>query len=240
MHNRRRLGWDCFHNARDLGGLPARDGRTTRYGALYRSAAPLSATAKDWEQARAAGVGTVVDLRNDDEIRRADGAPPPDIARVAVPLDDITDIAFRDRVAGAGMGRAGPLYYRLFLEHKADRCAAVITALARARPSGVLFHCAVGRDRTGIVAMLLLSLAGVEPGAIADDYERTTEDARPLFAAMGREDEALAIEAGLAARGMTLRAAFLDALADLDAHAYLRDAGVPAADIEALRSRLLA
>jgi protein-tyrosine phosphatase len=48
-----------------------------------------------------------------------------------------------------------PLYYRPFLEEKAERCAAAVAALADARTGGVLVHCGIGRDRAGLVALLL-------------------------------------------------------------------------------------
>ncbi|GAB3455964.1 tyrosine-protein phosphatase [Streptomonospora sediminis] len=239
----RRMDWDGFFNARDLGGLPTRDGRTTRYGALFRSAAPRFATAEGWRQARAAGVDTVVDLRNGDEIQRAAksavSGPPRGLEVVEVPLDGADDTAFWDRIERAGLTPSSPLYYRTFLDHKADRCAAAVNALARSGPGGVLFHCAAGRDRTGLVALLLLELAQVEAEAIAEDYELSTAALRPLFAALGREDEGPAIQAALAQRGTNLRDACLDVLAGLDARAYLQDAGVTAADLDVLRSRLI-
>lgn len=61
----RDIAWEGFYNARDLGGLPTRDGRTTRHGALIRSADPCLVTPAGWRAATAAGVRTVVDLRNE-------------------------------------------------------------------------------------------------------------------------------------------------------------------------------
>ena len=49
----------------------------------------------------------------------------------------------------------------------------MITALARAPEGGVVFHCQVGRDRTGLTALVLLALVGVEPEAIAQDYQQS-------------------------------------------------------------------
>jgi protein-tyrosine phosphatase len=63
--------WEGFHNARDLGGLATRDGRTTRPRALIRSAGLFVVTAAGWQHAYDDGVRTIVDLRNDDEIRPA-------------------------------------------------------------------------------------------------------------------------------------------------------------------------
>lgn len=115
----------------------------------------------------------------------------------------------------------------------------MITALAHAAPGGVVFHCATGRDRTGLVTLLLLALAGVEPGAIADDYELSAESLKALFAAMGLPDQGPGLEAELTERGTTARAAILAALEDFDAETYLLAAGVSATSLTMIRHRLL-
>jgi hypothetical protein len=250
----RAVDWEGFHNTRDLGGLPTRSGRTTRRGAFFRAADLRFVTGAGWAQARDSGVRTVIDLRNADEIRPTAEAPtalagsaqfaaatgpatPAGIDRVEVPLDDIGDLEFwryvnRERLNGS------PLYYRVFLERKAERCAAVIEAIARSGPGGVLFHCGAGRDRTGLVALLLLALADVAPDAVAADYDLSTEAVKPLYAAMGAEDQGPAIAAILAERGTTTAAAIRDTLEGFDVKQYLLDAGVGGRDLDDIRHRL--
>ena len=259
MGDSRAITWDGFVNTRDLGGLPTRHGSPTRTGAFLRSADPRFVTAEGWRAAHAAGVRTVVDLRNPDEIRpateeeegptRPAGAAqfpaaaaavplPPGMTRVEVPLDDVGDDGFWQEVDRAGL-HGTPLYFRPFLDRKPERCAAAVTALARSGPGGVLFHCGAGRDRTGLVALLLLALAGVGPETIADDYALSTAALVPLFAAMGRPDQGPAIESRLAERGLTPHGCVLDLLRGLDARAYLLAAGVAEHDLARLRARLL-
>ncbi|WP_410637422.1 tyrosine-protein phosphatase [Amycolatopsis sp. lyj-346] len=253
----RAVTWEGFHNTRDLGGLPTRSGRTTRRRAFFRAADLRFVTGAGWAQARESGVRTVIDLRNSDEIRpttetptalagsaqfaaaAAPAAPaaPAGIDRVEVPLDDIDDIEFwryvnRERLNGT------PLYYRVFLERKAERCAAVIEAIARSGPGGVLFHCGAGRDRTGLVALLLLALVDVAPDTIAADYDLSAEAVKPLFAAMGTEDQGPVIAALLAERGTTTAAAIRETLEGLDVKQYLLDAGVDGRDLDDIRHRL--
>ena len=225
------INWEGFYNARDLGGLPTLDGDRTRHGAFLRSADPRFVTAESWRAARDAGFRTIVDLRNPGEGEPVTG---PGLRREQIPLDDIDDQAFWQEI-GDVVGC--PLYYPPFLERKAERCAAVCTALARAEP-GVVFHCGLGRDRVGLVTILLLSLAGATPEAIAADYLRSTAELGPLFARLGQPDQAPMVEEVLARRRTTLRAA-VDATSDgLDARRYLLDAGVDAADVATLRARL--
>ncbi|MDE3721859.1 tyrosine-protein phosphatase [Nocardiopsis sp. N85] len=153
-------------------------------------------------------------------------------------MDDVEDLEFWRDVNDRGLNGT-PLYYRPFLERKAERCAAVITALARAEPGGVLFHCGAGRDRTGLVSLLLLVLAGVRADAIADDYALSTAELVPLFAAMGRRDRGPMIESLMAERGTTLRGSVLDVLDGLDVRAHLLEAGVEERDLAGVRARLL-
>jgi protein-tyrosine phosphatase len=253
----RHITWEGFINARDLGGLPTQDGRVTRFGAYIRSADFRFATEAGWRMARDTGVRTVIDLRNDVEIRQdtaqrssrsagpapfavaATAVPPPcDIRRSEVALDDIEDTAFRRFLKSERLDTP-PLSFRPFLDRQPERCAAVITALASAPPGGVLFHCRFGRDRTGLVTLLVLAVAGVEPEAIADDYEMSTEPLRQLFARTGKPDQGAIIEAALAERDTTVRDAILATLDGFDAGTYLLAAGASHASLAAIRRRLL-
>lgn len=257
MSASRDVAWDGFFNARDLGGLPTRGGRSTRFGAFFRSADLRFVTTAGWQAAREAGVRTVIDLRNEDEVasdamststdpmgsaRFAPAAAVPDgpgdMDRLHVPVDGVDDTEMW-RYLNEEKLNGTPLYYLPFLARKADRCAAVITAIAGTAPGGVLFHCGAGRDRTGLVALLLLALADVEPVAIAEDYQLTVEPLRALFAAMGRRDEQPSIERILAEKGTTVHTAILATLEDMDVEAYLRSAGVTDTDLAAIRGRLL-
>ncbi|MEU3767224.1 tyrosine-protein phosphatase [Amycolatopsis keratiniphila] len=255
MSTSRAVTWEGFFNTRDLGGLPTTSGGTTGYGAFFRAADLRFVTETGWAQARESGVRTVVDLRNADEIRPAETpltaqagsaqfaaasigpAIPTGVDRLEVPLDDIEDIEFwqhvnRERLNGT------PLYYPVFLQRKAERCAAVIKAMAHADPGGILFHCGAGRDRTGVIALLLLALADVEPQAIAADYALSAEALRALFAAMGTADQEPLIQAVLADRGTTVEEAVMATLEGFDVEQYLRTAGVTSREIHDVRSRL--
>ncbi|KAA9152045.1 tyrosine-protein phosphatase [Amycolatopsis acidicola] len=236
MDRSRWVDWEGFFNARDLGGLPTRDGRVTRFGAFFRSAQPGFVTEAGWAAARAAGLRTVVDLRNAEEIREE--APPREITRLEIPLDDQEDAEFWRHIKENGLD-GSPLYYRPFLARKANRCAALITALARAEP-GVLFHCGAGRDRAGLTTLLVLSLAGVPAETIAEDYELSTRALVPLFARLGEPDQGPMIAVMLARHGTTARAAILATLGEFDARALLLEAGVEEADLDSIRDRLVA
>ncbi len=249
--------WEGFYNARDLGGLPMVAGASTRYGRLIRSADTRFITAAGWEAARSAGICVVIDLRNADEVvpgslpaatlgagtfavpaARATAARPADIQTMLIPLDDIDDRGLWRRLNWEGLNGT-PLYYRPFLDAKPERIAAVLTAIARIPGGGVIFHCGAGRDRTGLISLLLLCLAGVTPEAIAADYEVTLGQLAPLYAALGLELDERDVREYLQSRGTTVSETITSLVRDLDAAEYLAAAGVPGPDIDALRRRLL-
>ena len=218
------LDWPHCKNVRDLGGLPALDGRVTRFGKIVRADTPSRLSDTGWVALYAYGVRTIVSLRthglNEPEL---DVHPPyADIAVARVEIEDITDPEFRQKWASSDMW-CTPLYYRDALHRWPQRHAAAISAIAQAGPGGVLFHCARGVDRTGIISLLLLSLAGVRPEDILADYELSVDPER---------------EAMLAREHSSAREAILGALTGLEVESYLLAGGASRDDLSAARKRL--
>ncbi len=232
MGENRTVGWEGFFNTRDLGGLPTRSGSVTRSAQFYRSASLRFVTGTGWAQARGSGLRTIIDLRNPAEISTYAVTVPAGMTRLEVPLDDIEDTEFWQYIADEQLDGT-PLYYRIFLDRKAERCAAVLKALARAE-SGVLFHCTSGRDRTGLISLLLLALADVDPETIAADYALSTKAVLPLYRALGVEDQTALLEAALARRQTTIREAVLATLDGFDVRDYLVRAGMAADEVDRL------
>ena len=205
---------------RDLGGIRTADGRTIRRGALVR-ARSLDALGEDgWAALHELGVRTLIDLRNDDE--RSAAPAPNGITAIHLPLDG-SDREFWDEWS-ADWRFGTPVYYAPHISRFPERSLAVLTAIAYARPGGVLFHCMGGRDRTGMITMLVLALLGVEPEDIAADYELSA----------GLCIDADDVTEGLTRAGTTARAELLRSLEGLDLDALV------AADLRAaLRARLL-
>ena len=222
----RHLDWDGCANVRDLGGLRTGDGGEIRRGAIVRADALDRLSADGWAALEAHGVRTVIDLRNDDELA-ADRAPrPAALTTLHLPLDGVEDTEFwKQWHERPEFGT--PIYYRPFLDHFPERTAAVFTAIARAEPGGVAIHCGIGRDRTGLIAIMLLALAGVGVEEIAADYA-LSEDRVP-FGRVGTFYEDNGTSAAEVIAGL---------LAGLDVEGYLRAAGVSAGDLAAIRARL--
>jgi len=233
----RHLEWRGCFNARDLGGIPTGDGRLTQCGAIVRSDSLATLEDQGWSELEAYGIRTIVDLRNDDEITGDRSPRPGSVETLHIPLDVVEDREFWD-VWESGPQFATPLYYRPHLERFPERSAAVVGAIARAKPGGVAFHCVGGRDRAGQVAMLVLALVGVEPPEIAHDHDMSAERLRVLYLARGEENQGPLLEDFLRGRGTSAGEVIIETLAALDVEAALLSAGLEPDDISALRDRL--
>jgi protein-tyrosine phosphatase len=165
--------WPGARNLRDLGGRALRNGGLTVSGRVFRSGAPEYMTDAGWRNAKAAGLRTVIDLRNAPaETGRAPDHPTirPDslsgLVFVPAPTEDPGDAEFL-RVCGPWLDH--PRSWAENARLAPARITAVMRAIARA-DGAVLVHCAGGRDRTGMISAMLLDLAGATAGAIAEDY----------------------------------------------------------------------
>lgn len=172
----RTLTWDGCVNVRDLGGIPTEDGGRTRTGAVIRSDNLGALSADGWRAFADHGVTRVVDLRWPEE-RAEDPPRDADVEVVHVSVlgpsldgergylkeldarvDAVEDIA--DHYAWS---------YVDFLERNRSRFGEAFAAVADA-DGPVVIHCMGGKDRTGLVAAILLRLAGVSLDEIGADY----------------------------------------------------------------------
>lgn len=243
--------WDGARNLGDLGGLPLEAGGTTEPGRVYRSAAPEWMTDKGWDDARAVGIATVVDLRNAMERGRTGlhpvlGTTAMDgITVVHAPTEDPDDQEF---LAECGPWLDHPRSWEANLRFYPDKIARVLAAIADSG-TPVLVHCAGGRDRTGMIGSLLLVLAGATRESVIANYEAgfwgaaqhrghgwsfdpgTSEWLAPSDESWSRDE----LEAALADR----RPAITEWLETFDVEAYLLDAGVDEAMFRRLKRLLL-
>lgn len=236
MSDVRTLHADGLFNARDLGGLARRDGGATPTGRVFRSESVDRLTDAGWGVLHDAGIRTIVDLRAPSEAAQDTGRRPDWVTTVVVDHDGLDDEpAFWEPYWETGLVGT-PLYYGPHLAELPERTGAALRAIAHAEPGGVLFHCAGGRDRTGIVALALLAIAGVEPAAIVTDHLATVDNAPALLAAMGVPPTEDRIEALCAAHGTTVEAAFRATVDGFDVGRFVERSGLDAADQEALRT----
>lgn len=227
----RNLTWDGCVNVRDLGGL----GRISP-GAVVRMEEPSTLTGAGWAAAWEHGVRTIVDLRDPCE-RTPDAAARPDgMTTVRVPLEPV-GTPFHDRWQRID-GLASPLHYAAMLDEHAYAVVAAVRAVTTAPPGGVAIHCAGGKDRTGLVALVLLTFAGATTDEICDDYLLSYARLQPRFDKMGAGDQLGAVTGLLADHGTTIEESIAATVSHLRMPDFLLDGGLPKADLAALETRL--
>ncbi len=179
----RRIPLQGAYNTRDLGGYPCPLG-ATRFGVFLRSDSPHALTQQDLQLLYDYGVRHAIDLRGDDECAKAPSVFPQSTRFTSyhVPLSDVLETPDYE---GDTPGSMAGLYISL-LEHSGAQLAEIIHILASAE-GGTLYHCAVGKDRTGVVSMLLLLLAGVQNEDIVADYAITEIYMHEVFSAFLQE-----------------------------------------------------
>jgi protein-tyrosine phosphatase len=167
-------------NVRDLGGLPTVDGRTTREGVLLRADNLQDLSDQDLE--RLAHVGTVIDLRTGAEVEITGPGPLTKTAVVHQHLDliphgfdgrsELVERTIPDESAGE---HAMDHFYIDYVRDAPHAVADALRTIADPSHGAVLVHCAAGKDRTGVIVSIALSLVGVTRDAVVADYARSAE-----------------------------------------------------------------
>lgn len=199
-HEERSFALESFRNCRDFGGLPVRGGYIKR-GMLFRTPRLSSATRRDIKKIRSLHWRTVIDLRGENEIESEgrDRLPltwwlfgKPLCRSVYLPM------YIRDRDCSM---------YRTYLLDNPASIAGFFDVLADADAYPLDFHCSAGKDRTGIMAALLLEYLGTPRDIIFEDFLFTLErgmhvnrkDLEEVFAILDKEYHG--VENYLAAQG---------------------------------------
>lgn len=176
--NWQRLPLEGTANTRELGGYPTADGGQTVWHRFLRSDGLTEITDKDIEFLRGYGVRLVLDLRGADEAEEEpDRSLGEDVLHRHVELMDFNAADIEDLQRNMKEGQYQPgEWYDSMLNNKPGFAAAVRALLEAPEGSCVLFHCQAGKDRTGMLAMLLLSLAGVDRQDCITNYAQTREN----------------------------------------------------------------
>ena len=157
-------------NLRDLGGDRTVDGRTVRLGRLWRADGPERLTEGDRALLAALEIATVIDLRADGEF--AGSAWPTGVGGRMFHISVLRRDPQLEGVPVEDHAQLGVRYVDQ-LDRALPRFVEVLETMAQRIERPVLFHCSAGKDRTGIVAALVLELLGVPDDAIVADYARS-------------------------------------------------------------------
>jgi protein-tyrosine phosphatase len=164
---------DGAYNFRDLGGYLTQDSHYVRWGQLYRSDEFSELTDQDLENLEHLKLQTIIDLRSPYEIQGKENRLPPNCTYQKIriyqhePLFDYLPIAlFKRHLLAQALGAN----YIKLIERRAEAFGAALRILADPANFPVVYHCSAGKDRTGIVCALALSVLGVPDQTIIADY----------------------------------------------------------------------
>lgn len=170
-------------NLRDLGDLPADEGKVTKRGMVYRSDAPYDGD-RSPDVVQVWPPHHVVDLRDPREWGAAEHALS-EVSNVhRLPL--LEDLRVGQEQGAPRLSLHG-LYQYLLTE--VPKKLVEIFRIAVGSEGPVLIHCAAGKDRTGVASALLLAAAGVRPDAIIADYVHTDQNMMRVLRRLGAEPD---------------------------------------------------
>lgn len=166
-----RLPLERAYNIRDLGGYPCSYGSVTQWKTFLRGDNLAFLTGTDIRFLKQYGLKTVIDLRSQDELNHLPGpfARDTDIAYHNIPFmaGNIADVT---RSLAEKPAEFLTTFYNMLLEEGKENLKEIMTLISKHEKGTLLYHCTAGKDRTGIISMLLLSIAGVSEEDIVSNY----------------------------------------------------------------------
>ena len=243
----RRVPFEGVTNFRDLGGYRTRPGTRIRWGLAFRADSLHGLLPGDRALYDRLGIGAVYDLRGEVERNERPNPVPSRLLTILDRPEDRDPAGFPSGTSHADGERILRDLYVGVIDHSAVQIGELFTALSEDNGLPAVFHCHGGKDRTGIVAALLLDMLGVERDTILDDYGLT---ARYRLRSHQESSYQRLVESGIspeAAAGVlaTPRWAMQEALEVLDRRYggvadYLQGpAGMQSDRVHTLRQRLL-
>ncbi|HNP70643.1 MAG TPA: tyrosine-protein phosphatase [Kouleothrix sp.] len=236
----RHLALEGSYNIRDVGGYITADGQRVRWRRLLRSDSLHALTPAGQQALRGHGLRTIIDLR-----RPSEASQRPNVFAAASGMIYRNLPLFDDEAAPTIDAPADTLeeLYTRYVDGCQPQLRAILATIAGAATAPLLVHCAVGKDRTGLVIALTLGALGVEPATIADDYALSHARLAPLFA-LERPSVAAENHARYDRMVQSPRETMLHVLAHIGAHygglsQYIATLGVSAEQVALLREHLL-
>jgi protein-tyrosine phosphatase len=255
---RRHVVLEGAANFRDLGGYTTSDGRSVKWGQLFRSDNLAHLTDDDLEKVGALGINLVCDFRSapekEEEPDRLPAVDPPAVAELEIGVDGFMVNDLRERIMSgdvAGLDLREMLIEgnRQFATKQAPTYAAMFERITNPANLPALVHCTAGKDRAGFAAAAILSVLGVPRETVMADFLLTNH-----YTAAATERRLLMIELFSLTRADSdalrplfgVEPAYLEAaFAEIDANygdfdTYRREAlGLDDAEVEAFRALAL-
>lgn len=169
----RRVKLERAYNVRDLGGFQTENNETTKWNLLFRSDNLSHLTKRDWSILVEYKIRTIVDLRSSSEVRLQSYCVPEGITYFHSPLQK-EEVNLSESLESAGNAFTKSMMegYLSIIDTCTEELAKTLCLITEGLEQGaVLFHCTAGKDRTGVVAAVLLYLLEVSKEDIIADYQ---------------------------------------------------------------------
>lgn len=171
------------YNFRDIGGYKTKDGKHIKWGKIYRSAVLSNLTSEDLQMLEALKIGTIIDFRGPKEVAVFPDKIPAQTMYQELTAgsesdepDDWAEMATEMKKTSEKETDMGAINYYKNISAFGERYKPMFETLLRTAPdSAVVFHCAGGKDRTGIAAALIEYVLGVDKKEILQDYMVTNQ-----------------------------------------------------------------
>ena len=162
-------------NFRDIGGYRTADGRSVKWGLLYRSGALNHLTDADLEKVRARKIVKIIDLRADSEVDKARDRIPAGAQSLRLPVWPKTNLkALSKALNGSDVSGITETALcdanRDFTRHFASAYADLLKQITDPTNRPALWHCTLGKDRAGLGTAIILLVLGVPEDVIMEDY----------------------------------------------------------------------
>lgn len=228
-------------NVRDMGGIVTESGKAVRWNRLFRADALSALEGEEWQTLYEKGIRTVVDLRSFSETETFPDRVPDGIAFFHCPMqEENLDIHHLDKGAAAAFRRSmSECYADMVRKTPKLLCTALHTVKTGLENGAVIFHCTAGKDRTGVLAAVILTVLGAYDADILADYEVSNTYNRNglhrILESLSNYEEMLPMLSS-APEHME---ALLQYFRENDLCRILAENGFSAADCDALRALLL-
>ena len=174
----RLYNFENLYNVRDIGGYKNSDGKLIREKKYIRGTAKGTLTPAEKELLYSDGIRVVIDLRN-----------PYEINKIPHPLNGYKDIVYYnidmigsfDNMLERNYTVITQLYFDL-IDYSQNQIRDVFKLLAKHENESIYYSCTAGKDRTGIITFILLSLVGIPEDEIIANYTESFENNLPLDA----------------------------------------------------------
>jgi len=165
------------HNFRPVGNIKNKDGRTLKEGKFYRSANLFKLKRRSFKEINNLGIKEIIDLRNSKEIaQKPDHLPEGIIYKNESAFEDEGDqldqakkLVLKGKVNGADANKRMLDFYREYVTENPEVIREIVTGILES-DTPVLYHCTAGKDRTGIITALILTVLRFDKQTIYNDY----------------------------------------------------------------------